>query len=176
MLKIATDGSCLKNPGGPIGWAWADEKGRWMSNGAPSGTNQSAELLALVSVLSSFPNTHLHLQLDSQYTLNIASKWMFSWARAGWKRTNGDIKNLEIIKVIYALMTERKTKGLQTKFEWVRGHLTDNRHPLNTVADLRAGEAARRAKQSKNLYGNYADSAGNPDSKKQAQISQLAAL
>ena len=42
MITVSTDGSCLRNPGGAIGWAWANHDGTSDSGGAPSGTNQIA--------------------------------------------------------------------------------------------------------------------------------------
>ena len=47
MITVSTDGSCLRNPGGAIGWAWVDHAGGSASGGAPSGTNQVAELTAV---------------------------------------------------------------------------------------------------------------------------------
>lgn len=165
MLKIASDGSCLKNPGGAIGWAWGDDQGRWMSNGYASGTNQSAELLGLASIFLAFPKRDLFIQLDSQYTLNIASKWMNGWARAGWTRKgNNEIKNLDIIKVIYKLANDRKQAGLKTEYEWVKGHGKAGHFPLNLVADQRCGESAHLIKVGKSAYQ---DSSGNLSSPRQ---------
>lgn len=168
LLKVASDGSSLKNPGGEIGWAWADERGRWLANGAPSGTNQNAELMGLVSIFLSFPTTNLHIQLDSQYTLNIADKWMHGWQKAGWTRKgNEPLKNLDIIKVIYKLSTDRKEKGLITQFEWVKGHGKAGHFPLNLKADECCGLAARRIRDGEI---GYLDSAGNTVSPKQDKV------
>lgn len=167
-LMVASDGSCLKNPGGEIGWAWADSEGRWMGNGAPSGTNQSAELLGLISIFLAFPKTNLHLQLDSQYTLNIADKWMYGWQKAGWTRKgNEPVKNLEIVKVIYELTAMRKEAKLKTEFEWVKGHGKAGHFPLNLVADEQAGIAARKMREGEVCY---LDSAGNTSSEKQERL------
>lgn len=168
LLKVASDGSSLKNPGGEIGWAWADEKGRWLANGAPSGTNQTAELLGLISIYLSFPNTNLHLQLDSQYTLNIADKWMYGWQKAGWTRKgNEPLKNLDMVKVIYKLTMDRKEKGLITEFEWVKGHGKNGYVELNDRADICCGKAARRIRDGEI---GYLDSAGNTTSPKQDKL------
>lgn len=170
-LLVASDGSCLKNPGGAIGWAWADEKGRWMGNGAPSGTNQSAELLGLASIFLAFPNTNLVIQLDSQYTLNIADKWMHGWARAGWKRKgDNEIKNLEIVKAIFSLSKQRKANGLTTEYQWVKGHGKAGHFPLNLVADEKCGESAHKIK---NGEVPYHDSAGNISSAKQDKLVEV---
>lgn len=164
VLIVATDGSCLKNPGGEIGWAWADSRGRWQANGLPSGTNQNAELLGLLSVLYAFPKSNLHVQLDSQYVLNITTKWMFSWERNGWWRDAKKTKpvtNLPHVKNIYMMMQKRKTDGVKTTFEWVKGHSVN---ALNNVADKEAQAAARRVKSKRE---GYSDSANNAASERQ---------
>lgn len=167
ILTVASDGSCLKNPGGAIGWAWADDKGRWMANGAASGTNQSAELLGLASIFLAFPKTNLFIELDSQYTLNIADNWMHGWARAGWTRKGAEIKNLEIVKVIYNLSANRKKNGLSTEFKWVKGHGKNGFHELNDRADIKCGEASRKARDGENPY---LDSGGGTASSRQEKL------
>lgn len=168
VLTVATDGSCLKNPGGAIGWAWADERGRWQANGAPSGTNQIAELLGFLAVLKAFPTTDLHVQLDSQYTMNIAETWMWGWARNGWTKKGGDIKNLNIVKAIHAELIRRKQAGVSITYEWVKGH---NGHDLNEIVDERAREAAEKSKKKQ---PPYLDSVGNKNSARQNSVVMLA--
>jgi ribonuclease HI len=166
-LVIACDGSCLKNPGGEIGWAWADNKGRWQSNGAATGSNQRAELLGLLSVFYAFPNTSMHLQLDSQYVLNIATKWMFTWKKNGWYRDAEKtqvVSNLNYVQAIYEALRVRKQKKLVTTFEWVKGHAANG---LNNIADKEAQAAARRIKAGK---PGYADSAKNTSSERQNRM------
>lgn len=176
ILEVCSDGSCLKNTGGPIGWGWADSEGRWMRNGAPFGTNQTAELLGLLSVLVAFPGRNLHIQLDSQYTLNIASKWAKMWAKSGWRRKDGEVKNLAYVQLIHSLMLAREAAGLITTFQWVKGHRKDNIYPLNTIADEKAGLGSRSSAKTLSVLGNYEDSAGNLTSKKQAQLLEAVGL
>jgi len=40
QVLVATDGSCLRNPGGPTGWAYVRSDGHWAYGGDPVGTNQ----------------------------------------------------------------------------------------------------------------------------------------
>lgn len=163
-LIIACDGSCLKNPGGAIGWAWADNRGRWQANGYATGSNQKAELLGLLSVLYAFPNSDIHVQLDSQYVLNIVTKWMFSWKKNGWfrdeKKTQA-VSNLKYVQALYEAMRIRKQKNLTTTFEWVKGHADSK---LNNKADKEAQLAARRVKSGD---AAYADSVKNTSSARQ---------
>ena len=55
-VLVATDGSCLRNPGGPTGWAWVRADGAWASGGRPEGTNQIGELMAVVLALTDHPD------------------------------------------------------------------------------------------------------------------------
>lgn len=170
-ITVASDGSCLKNPGGAIGWAWADDKGRWMRNGLPTGTNNLAELFGFISILAAFPTSNLHVQLDSQYTLNIADKWVWGWAKRGWVKKDGEIKNLETVKLLHALMLQRKERGLTTDFEWVKGHQSKTPDSLNNIVDRLAGESSAAARDGGMLY---LDSSGNLESKKQEKMLTLA--
>jgi ribonuclease HI len=166
-LVVACDGSCLKNPGGEIGWAWADSKGRWQANGIKTGTNQVAELIGLLSVFYAFPSTDLHIQLDSQYALNITTKWMHSWRKNGWYRDEKQtqaVSNLIIVKALYEAMRIRKQKNLVTTFEWVKGHAVNK---LNNRADKEAQAAARRVQAGKTAY---LDSQKNTSSERQARM------
>lgn len=168
-IIVACDGSCLKNPGGAIGWAWADNRGRWQANGFETGTNQIAELLGLLSVFYAFPNTDLHIQLDSQYALNITTKWMFSWKKNGWFRDSQKTKpvsNLKHVKALYEAVKVRKQKNLVTTFEWVKGHSVNT---LNNKADREAQAAAKRMKAGENPY---LDSSENTESLRQRKMLQ----
>lgn len=148
MLTVACDGSSLKKPNGemrgPVGWAWVRDDGAWQSNGWFEGTNQTAELHGIRSVLLFHKNVEIEVQMDSQYALNVASKWAKGWAQKGWKKADGSpVLNQSIIKEILFLM-ENRTQPVH--FKWVKGH-AGNKHPLNVLADEKAGEASQRAKQ-----------------------------
>lgn len=171
IITVASDGSCLKNPGGAIGWAWADSKGRWMRNGHPVGTNNVAELLGFASILAAFPATHLHVQLDSQYTLNMADKWIWGWAAKNWTKKGGEIKNLDIVRLIHALLVQRKQRNLTTQYEWVKGHQTKTPDSLNNIVDRLAGDASAAARDGGAMY---LDSSGSTSSARQDKLLLLA--
>ncbi|MCJ0905389.1 ribonuclease H [Rhodococcus sp. ARC_M6] len=139
MIIVSTDGSCLRNPGGAIGWAWVNHEGPTMSGGESSGTNQIAELRALFEAVVAHPGDEpLLIESDSQYAIKCASEWLPSWKRKGWKTASGGaVKNLELVQGIDRVITDRVGP---VRFRWVRGHVGNH---YNEVADKLAGEAAR---------------------------------
>lgn len=142
-LLVATDGSCLKNPGGPTGWAWVTEDGRSCVGGAPKGTNQVGELYGVLTALRAFPVEDLTVQIDSEYAMNVATHWGSAWARNGWRTKSGDpVKNLALVKVIVHLA---RTRPAPVRFQKVEAHRTDGRWPLNEQADVLAKSGAKRA-------------------------------
>lgn len=142
-LTVATDGSCLRNPGGPTGWAWAAEDGRSCAGGTPKGTNQIGELYGVLTALRAFPVEDLTLQIDSEYAMNIATQWGRGWAKRGWKTASGSpVKNLALVKLIVHLM---RTRPAPVRFDKVPAHDKAGRWPLNDQADHLAKTAAHRA-------------------------------
>lgn len=159
---IACDGSSHQNgKGGPMGWAWARDDDAWLCNGFFTGSNQRAELWAIWSVLKFNPKGSILVQLDSQYALNVTEKWALGWSKRNWIKTDGKpVLNRDLIEPILKLRMERVDP---IEFQWVKGHRKDNAYPLNTIADVRAGEASERAKSSKDLETSltlYRDSKG----------------
>lgn len=136
-MRIATDGSCLKNPGGKTGWAWVAEDGRWQSGSVAEGSNNIAELMAAIAALRASKKLEkVHLEIDSQYVLNIIQKWGAGWKRRGWKKADGEpVANANLVEKLLELAAR---PGLT--MEWVKGH---NGHWLNEFADEQAGLAAR---------------------------------
>lgn len=134
---LATDGSCLTNPG-PGGWAWITEDGAHDSGAKAATTNNEMELTAILQALRAFPHTPLLIQSDSRYSIDCVTKWCVGWARNNWRKRDGEpIKNLIVIQ---GIVTE--LQGRDITFEWVRGH---NGHHLNEQADTLANRAALRA-------------------------------
>lgn len=142
MIIISTDGSCLKNPGGAIGWAWVDHQGGSSSGGAPSGTNQIAELRAILEAVTAHPGSDpLMIESDSQYAIKCSTEWLAGWKRRGWKTSGGDpVKNADLIRAIDEAVSGR---GGPVRFRWVRGHVGNE---FNEMADTLAGEAALAAR------------------------------
>ncbi|WP_405487320.1 ribonuclease H [Nocardia sp. NBC_00511] len=140
MIIVSTDGSCLRNPGGAIGWAWVNHAGGSGSGGAPSGTNQIAELRALLEAVRAHQSSEpLLIESDSLYAIKCASEWINGWRAKGWKTSSGGpVKNLELIQQIDRAITGRPGP---VRFRWVRGHVGNY---FNEQADALCGQAARK--------------------------------
>ena len=128
-ITAAADGSSLGNPG-PAGWAWYVDEDTWDAGGWPKGTNNLGELTAILRLLQATADTgeKLHILADSQYAINVVSKWRLGWKKRGWtKADKKPIKNLELIQEI-----DRAMEGRRVTFEWVKGH---EGHRMNERAD-----------------------------------------
>ncbi len=141
MIIVSTDGSCLRNPGGAIGWAWVDHQGGSASAGAASGTNQVAELRAVLEAIRAHPGPEpLFIESDSLYAIKCASEWLPGWRRNGWRTATGSpVKNVELVQWIDHAIA---TRPGPVRFRWVRGHVGNY---FNEQADQLAGAAARDA-------------------------------
>ncbi len=134
-LVVATDGSCLRNPG-PGGWAWAAADGRHDSGGHAGTTNNLMELRAVYEVLGAFDTTTpLLIQADSMYVINIFTRWLPGWRARGWLTASKQpVSNREAIEMI-----AERLQGRDIGWEHVKGH---SGHPLNEQVDTLARDAA----------------------------------
>lgn len=136
-VVVATDGSAINNPNGPAGWAWFASEANWGAGAFPRASNQVAELFAVVAALRAIPREYaVHVRSDSQFTINVATKWMKGWKAKGWRKADGaPPENLSLVKELDTALTGRKVT-----FEWVRGHSGD---PMNEIADRLCGAASK---------------------------------
>lgn len=135
-IIAAADGSALGNPG-PSGWGWYVDDACWNVGGWPRGTNNMAELTAVLDLLqqTGHLDDDLLVYCDSTYVINSITKWMAGWKRRGWKKGDGKpVLNVEIMKALDEAM-----EGRRVKFVWVKGHAG---HELNEEADRLANGAA----------------------------------
>jgi len=134
-VTVATDGSCLGNPG-PGGWAWATGEGEWGAGANSRTTNNLMELRALYEALRAFPpEVPLLIQADSQYVIRIFTEWVDGWIARGWRTADKKpVGNRPNIELIVPLLHER-----DVEWEHVRGHTG---HNLNELVDKRARAAA----------------------------------
>lgn len=135
-ITAAADGSALGNPG-PAGWAWYVDDQCWAAGGWPHGTNNMGELMAVLDLLQQTAHLEEELRVlcDSQYAINVISKWTPGWKRRGWRKGDGKpVQNVELVKAL-----DQAMQGRRVRFEWVKGHAG---HELNEAADVRARAAA----------------------------------
>lgn len=127
-MRVATDGGCHPNPGGPGGWAWVGEDGTYGCGSFPSGTNNIAELMAIKEALLAHPDEPITILYDSQYAANAVKDWGPNWRRKGIR----DKANIDLIFSILDVVDQRSHK---ITWIWVRGHVG---HPMNEAADTLA--------------------------------------
>lgn len=119
---VFTDGSCSGNPG-PGGWgAVRVERGRVVAEecgSEPATTNNRMELTAMIAGLRMLgPGEAADVYSDSRLVVQTLTQWAAGWERRGWKRTTGEVKNLELVREAYALAKERP----RARIQWIRAH------------------------------------------------------
>ncbi|MCF6159087.1 MAG: ribonuclease HI [wastewater metagenome] len=135
-----TDGSCLKNPGGPGGYGVVisdKEKRTELSGGYKSTTNNRMELLACIKGLETFEDKQaIVLYSDSLYVINgIKKGWVRRWRANGWMRNKtGRAINADLWERLLAL-----SEYHVINFQWVKGH---NNNKENERCDYIAQMAA----------------------------------
>jgi ribonuclease HI len=76
---------------------------------------------------------------DSEFWINVITKWAPGWEAKGWKKSGGPIKNLDLVQAVYPLYQQSNAT-----LTWVRGHYGDKG---NEMAD----EWANKARQGTRL-------------------------
>jgi ribonuclease HI len=132
MLKIYTDGSCLKNPNGPGGWAVCiiedDNYEYYFAGGHPETTNNRMELKAVIEAISC-------LKLFQECTIFTDSQLVIKCATGEWKRNS----NLDLWSEY-----ENTIKNKNVNFQWVKGHSGDK---YNEIVDKLAYNEAIKHKK-----------------------------
>jgi len=127
--KIYTDGGCEPNPGkaGSGIAVYRNEKidELWYGLFNSYGTNNTAELNALhyamrIADHESKQGKSIAIFCDSKYSIQCIIQWAAGWQKKGWKKPSGEIKNLELIKQMFALYCEIKDK---VQILHVNGHV-----------------------------------------------------
>jgi ribonuclease HI len=112
---IFCDGACEPNPGkagsGMAVYRAGALASLWYGAYKPAGTNNTAELNALLQALMLAKleidaGRTVQVRSDSSYGLNAVTKWASGWKKRGWRKADGEIKNLEIIQLLHALYLE----------------------------------------------------------------------
>ncbi len=132
MKVLWTDGSANPNPG-PGGFA-VIEKGKPVVLGAEEkSTNIRMEGLALIAAIEYAAGEACEIHSDSEFWINVVTKWAPGWERSGWKKKSGEIKNLDLVKKLCQLYRENPVELV-----WVRGHVGTE---YNELADMWANKA-----------------------------------
>lgn len=137
-----TDGGCRGNPG-PGGWAFvlvntASGARLERCGGEDATTNNRMEILAAVEALKALRKDGLDVLVhsDSQYLIKAASEWLPGWKARGWRRKEGELKNVELLKEL-----DRQLGRHRVRWRWVKGHAGD---PGNERVDALANQAMDR--------------------------------
>jgi ribonuclease HI len=132
MIVYYTDGSCEPNPG-KGGYSVIRDMKPAILGGEAETTNIRMEGLAIIAALKDSNNLHCEIYTDSEFWINVVTKWSISWEANGWKKKGGVIKNLDIVQEVCPLYRNSKATLV-----WVRGHNDD---PGNELADEWANKA-----------------------------------
>ncbi|HEU5134743.1 MAG TPA: ribonuclease H family protein [Steroidobacteraceae bacterium] len=126
---IFCDGACDPNPGkagsGMAVYRGGELASLWYGAYNPAGTNNTAELNALLQALM-LARAEIHagktvqVRSDSSYGLNAVTKWAAGWKKRGWRKAEGEIKNLEVIQELHALYLEIES---DVKLQHVSAHV-----------------------------------------------------
>ena len=110
------------------------ENGQPIALGAEKeSTNIRMEGLALKRALEILDGEVAEIYTDSEFWVNVLTKWASGWQAKGWKKAKGEIANLDIVKPLFELYVQSNAK-----IQWVRGH---NGHEHNESADEWANRA-----------------------------------
>jgi ribonuclease HI len=136
MTIYYTDGSCSPNPG-PGGFAVIKNNQPVALGHDPDSTNIRMEGHALLAALKDARGEVCAIHTDSEFWINVITKWAPNWEKNGWKKKGGEIKNLDLVKEATTAYKES-----QATLVWVRGHNGDEGNEL-------ADEWANRARHEK---------------------------
>ncbi len=143
MKILWTDGSANPNPG-PGGFAVIEElNGEALPvalGREDDTTNIRMEGSAMIAAIKYAGGEGCEIHSDSEFWINVLTKWAPGWEKNGWKKSNGPIKNLDLVKELYDLYINNSVKLV-----WVRGHVGTE---LNEMADEWANKARKGAKLS----------------------------
>ncbi len=140
MKILWTDGSASPNPG-PGGFAvieQTEDGARPVVLGRDKDTsNIKMEGQAMIAAIKYAGDEGCEIHSDSEFWINVLTKWAPTWKVNGWVKKSGPIKNLDLVKELYDLY-----ESYDVKIVWVRGHVGTE---LNEMADIWANKAREGA-------------------------------
>jgi ribonuclease HI len=132
MKRFYTDGSAIPNPGDG-GFAVILDGSPVALGSEKNSTNIRMEAKALIAAFG-LAKAGDEIITDSEFWINVVTKWAPTWERNGWKKKGGEIKNLDLVQELFAAY--KANQGV--KLQWTRGHVgTDG----NELADEWANKA-----------------------------------
>jgi len=134
MIIYYTDGSASPNPG-PGGFAVIRDNEPYIVGGedVAETTNIRMEGLAIKVALEDAAGEECEVYTDSEFWINVITKWAAGWEAKSWKKKGGEIKNLDIVQAVYPLYCRSNAQLI-----WVRGHADE---VGNELADEWANKA-----------------------------------
>lgn len=136
MKTYFTDGSCSPNPG-PGGFAVILGDSPVSLGKDKDSTNIRMEGEALIAAMRHSGGEECEIHTDSEFWINVITKWAPGWEAKGWTKSKGDIKNLDLVKDAYDLYNKSNAKLV-----WVKAHVG---HDGNELADEWANKARKGA-------------------------------
>lgn len=139
MITLWTDGSANPNPG-PGGYA-VIENGKPVALGnEKDSTNIRMEAMALIDAMKYADGKPCTIYTDSEFWKNVLTRWAPGWEANGWrKKTSGEIKNLELVKIAYELYEKGNVNLI-----WTKAH-------VGTIENELADEWANKARKGATL-------------------------
>ena len=142
-MKLWTDGSAVPNPGRG-GYAVIMEREGGLGEPVVLGreedsTNIRMEGKAMIAAIRYAGEEGCEIHSDSGFWINVLTKWADGWKARGWRKSRGEIQNLDIVKELYELYHK-----YPVKLVWVRGH-------VGTVLNEMADEWANKAREGAEL-------------------------
>ena len=138
MTIYYTDGSASPNPG-PGGFAVIkDLKPHILGSEDGQTTNIRMEGKALIAAIQDAGDDSAQVYTDSEFWINVVTKWAPEWQARGWTKKGGEIKNLDIVQELFELYTNSNVD-----LKWVRGHEGDEGNELADEWANKAREGVR---------------------------------
>lgn len=133
MLTFYTDGSCAPTNPGPGGFAVIKDGKPVCLGREELSTNIRMEGEAMYAALDCAAGNQCTIYSDSEFWINVLTKWAPGWKAKGWKKSSGEIKNLDLVQRLYQAYVES-----DARLVWVKGHAND---AGNILADEWANKA-----------------------------------
>ena len=137
MRTLYTDGSASPNPG-PGGFSVIEGGKPVVLGSEKTSTNIRMEGKALLAALEYLEGDEAEIYTDSEFWINVVTKWAPGWEKRGWTKKGGEIKNLDIVKEALELYEQSLAELI-----WVRGHVGNEGNELADEWANKAREGAR---------------------------------